>query len=626
MARLASAFGVAFGQGMEVKGRVDASVQARGPLDKAVLNGRVSARDLLISGKELPQPVKISAIDLTLAPDVIRSNEFAASTGSTNVNVNFALSQYTTNNSIISAGLKAPNARIAEILNIGKAAGVSALEGISGDGALSLDVRAQGPTKNMSALAFSGSGKIQEAKLQLPSLTKPVTIHNSDIVFSENSVALDKVSAAVGGTNATGSLTLKNFAEPQVKFALNADKINVVELQQLTAAPPPAKRTSKTKDFWQIVPDASAETGPASADGASLLNKMTGSGTLNVGTLLYDDLVLNNVHSDVTLDHGLIKLNPLTADVYGGKETGNITLDLRPAQPVYTVNLKTDKVDANKLVSSVSSVKQTLYGLLAANVNASFSSTSADSIARSLNGKMDMNLTNGKLMHVDLMHELASVGKFLGGQQGAAQGFTNILQLTGNFDVKNGVATTNNLKALVDGGTLSGTGLINLADQSLNMHVTAVLNKAMSQRVGGTQVGGFMNTALANNQGELVLPVIVTGNFQHPVFAPDVQQIAQMKLQNLLPTSKDPSQLTSGILGQLLGGKGQTGGASGQSTGQQKGGLQGVLDALGGKKPADTKSAGPTPTPQQNPLGDILEQFGKKKKPSPTPTPRTGGM
>jgi AsmA protein len=325
----------------------------------------------------------------------------------------------------------------------------------------------------------------------------------------------------------------------------------------------------------------------------------------------------------LTLDRGLIKLNPLTADVYGGKETGSMILDLRPAQPVCTVNLKTDKVDANKLVSSVSSLKQTLYGLLAANVNASFSSTSADSIARSLNGKMDMNLTNGKLMHVDLMQQLAAVGKFLGGTQTASQGFTNLLQLSGNFDVKNGVAQTNNLKAVIDGGTLSGTGLVNLADQTLNMHVTAVLNKAFSQQVGGTQVGGYMTTALANSQGELVLPVIVTGNLQHPQFAPDVQQIAQMRLQNLLPTSKNPGELTTGLLQTILGGKGQTTGQQGQP----KGGLQGVLDVLGGKKPT------PSPTPdktaekkqdqqpqKQNPLGDILEQF-RKKKTQPTPTP-----
>ena len=119
-------------------------------------------------------------------------------------------------------------------------------------------------------------------------------------------------------------------------------------------------------------------------------------------------------------------------------------------------------------------------------------------------------------MNVDLLHEVAVAGKFLGGNFAAPKGFTDLSQLTGNFDVKNGVAQTNNLKAVIDGGTMSAAGTVNLADQSLNMHVIAVLNKALSQQVGGTQVGGYMNTALANNQGELVVPVIVTGTFQHP--------------------------------------------------------------------------------------------------------------
>jgi DNA polymerase III gamma/tau subunit len=248
------------------------------------------------------------------------------------------------------------------------------------------------------------------------------------------------------------------------------------------------------------------------------------------------------------------------------------------------VNLKTDKVDANKLISSVSDVKQTIYGLLASNVNASFSSSSASSIARSLNGSMAINLTNGKLMNINLLHELASVGKFLGTNFDAAKNFTDLVQLTGNFDVKNGVAQTNNLNAVIDGGTLAAAGLVNLADQSLNLHVTTVLNKALSQQVGGTQVGGYMNTALANNQGELVMPVIITGTFQHPHVAPDVQQIAQMKLKNMLPNTKNPAELTTGILGAVLGQKNQGGAAGQPANGQSKGGIGGILDAIGGKQ------------------------------------------
>ncbi|MFI5106047.1 MAG: AsmA family protein, partial [Terriglobales bacterium] len=122
-ARLASAFGVAFGQGMDVKGQVNADIQARGAMDKPAMNGQLSARNLEISGKELPQPVRVNEIALTLTPETIRSNDFAATTGSTSVNGNFTLSQYSGPNSAISASLRAPNARLGEIINIAKAVG-----------------------------------------------------------------------------------------------------------------------------------------------------------------------------------------------------------------------------------------------------------------------------------------------------------------------------------------------------------------------------------------------------------------------------------------------------------------------------------------------------------------------
>ena len=164
---------------------------------------------------------------------------------------------------------------------------------------------------------------------------------------------------------------------------------------------------------------------------------------------------------------------------------------------------------------------------------------------------------------------------------------------------------------------------VDLGKQSLNMHVTAVLNKALSQQVGGNQVGGFMNTALANNQGELVLPVIVTGTLQHPQVEPDLKMIAQMRLQNLLPTSKNPGALTDSLLGAVMGGK-QSG-----ANGQQKGGLGGILNAIGGQKqqnqPTQSQQqpvgAG-TPQPQQNSVVDLLNQMmDKKKKQSPPPKP-----
>ena len=121
-----------------------------------------------------------------------------------------------------------------------------------------------------------------------------------------------------------------------------------------------------------------------------------------------------------------------------------------------------------------------------------------------------------------------------------------------------------------------------------------------------------MNTALANRNGELVIPVLVTGTVNHPIIAPDVQKLAQMKLNNLLPTTGNPGALTSGLSG-LLCGKG----------GQQGNAVQGLLGALGGKQQQQQQpesdqqqgNAQQQKQQQQNPLGGVLGGLLGKKKP-----------
>ena len=627
-ARLASAFGVAFNPGMKVAGNINADVTARGAATSPALNGTLSTGDLTISGSQLKQPVNAKGIQLSLTPSEIRSNQFSASTGNTTVNVQFALANYTSQSPAVDATVKTANANVGELLSMAQAYGASALDGMSGSGTISLDLHASGPIKNTSALNLSGSGKLVNASIKTPALGAPLNVKNADLAFGSNTATLQNLVASLGSTNATGNLTVRNFAAPQLQFTLNADKLNVAEIQGIMnpSAPPAQKRASLS-----LIPSAWAQA-PANTQ-PSLLAKASGNGNVAINTVQYDQLVLTNLRSPVTLDHGVIKLSPLTAGVYGGQETGDITVDTRTTPMAINVSTKLQQVDANQLVSSVSSVKQTIYGLLAANGNTSFKvgGGPATEIAKTLNGNLAVDLTKGRLAHVDLLYQLASIGKFLGANTLQQQSFTDIVRLTGNFNVANGLAQTNNLRAIIPGGTLAADGSANLASEALNMHVTAVLDKDFSQKVGGSQIGGFMETALANSQGELVIPVLVSGTFSAPHFAPDVQKIAQMKLQHLLPTTGSPGSLTSGLLGAVMGG--QKGG-QGKSTG----GIGGILGSLGGQQPQQQQPASngvaqPQPAnaqtqqPQQpkSALGDIfnqvMNQAQQKKQQTPPPPP-----
>src|SRR5262249_35921482 len=178
----------------------------------------------------------------------------------------------------------------------------------------------------------------------------------------------------------------------------------------------------------------------------------------------------------------------------------------------------------------------------------------AAEIIKTLNGTVNLNLNNVRYSGANIIQQLGSIGGFLKAPSTGqtAEGITDISKMTGDIVIKNGIAQTNNLQAQLEVGSIGLAGTANLVDQTLNMRATAVLAQAFSQKVGGNSITGFMNTALANNQGQLVIPCLVTGTLSNPKFTPDVQQVAQMKLKGLMPDANNPLSAIS-VLNKLLG-------------------------------------------------------------------------
>jgi hypothetical protein len=291
-----------------------------------------------------------------------------------------------------------------------------------------------------------------------------------------------------------------------------------------------------------------------------------------------------------------IKSNPFS--VISGGTTVNSQLSIRnylsPAPTVDAVlrapNAQLPSMLAMAKAYGVTSLdKITGAGTMNLDIHASgpIKSISTSEIEKAVNGTVNVNFNNVKYSGADINHELASIAGFLGsnptGQ--ASRGVTNILKMTGDIVVKNGIAQTNNLQAQLYVGNVGAAGTANLLDETLNMRVTAVLSRGFSQKVGGQNIGGFMKTALANPQGELVIPALVTGTFSNPRFSPDVQQLAQMKLKNLVPNINNPASV-AGTLQNLLGGS---------------------TKAAQGQQPSKEQQ------PQQNPVQQIMGIFGKKK-------------
>ena len=401
IARLAGSFGVGFNPKYHFKGNVTADVTAQGPVGAPQFSGTASASSVEVAGGEIKQAVSIPQVTLSLAPDAIRSNTFTAQSGATRLDVMFALSQYTSKNMNVDATLKTDGANIAELLNMAKAYGIDAAEGVTGSGRLSLNVHVQGPVSEADKLVYTGAGQINGATFTSPSLTKPVIVRNADIRFAQNAASLENIDASLASTAVRGKLSVKNFAAPDLQFDLSADQVNTAELQQL-----PARTVSANKK--------------AAAGTAGPLQNATGSGNIAVNTVVASDIVLNNLRTGVKLNRGVIELSPLTADVYGGKENGAVVLDIRQPVTTCSVRAKLSGVDSNKALSATTALKDTLYGSLSADTNLTFALASSNELARTLNGTINFDILNGRLKNVNILNEIGKVGRFLGAAGKAA--------------------------------------------------------------------------------------------------------------------------------------------------------------------------------------------------------------
>jgi uncharacterized protein involved in outer membrane biogenesis len=606
-ARLASAFGLAFGTGTEVEGMLTADVRARGAVSRPALEGQARLRDVSVSGRDVPQPVRADAVEVTLTPTEIRTGEITIRTGQTSVGVRAAISRYTTPTPSVDVRLRTTDADVGEVLAVARAWGVEAAGGTTGTGRLTVDVQASGP---MDAPTYSGGGRLTGATLETPALTQPLRVRSARLAFARDAATLEGLAASVGATNAEGRLTVRNFTSPEVQFQLSADTIDVIELQRLLSPVPPA-----------------ADAPPPTASGDSLLHRVTGSGTVRVGTIVYGALRLEQAQADVTLDRGLIRLDPVAAMLFGGRHRGAITMDARTSPAAVAVASDIEQVDANQLASAVSSLDDVIHGALGSRLRLGFTADGGDRIARSLNGTMSLDLAEGRIANMNLVQEIANIARFAAGQARAERS-TQVAGLSGTFTLTDGVARTDDLTASIEQGTLAATGTVNLADERLDLRLTAVLSREFSERVGGTRAGGFLTTALANQQGELVVPMIVTGTTAQPRFAPDVQRVADMKLRNLVPSLRDPQGLTSRVLG-AVGGQRDDSRTAGERIGDLVGAISGRRAEPSGeaKEPASKDDAkAPADTPERPPATNRLQDalrglLGGREKPAPPTEP-----
>lgn len=240
------------------------------------------------------------------------------------------------------------------------------------------------------------------------------------------------------------------------------------------------------------------------------LQQLNLTAALKLQSAIIQQVQMSNLDVAISARNGLIKAERFNAKAYGGQISNQFTLDARKA-PL--------KISSKKRVTGLqlaALLKETtgdapITGTLSSSSDITAQGQSVHSLINSLNGTANVTLTDGVIQGIDMAQQLCQTINnlsALGSVQPAqsVDSSTPFAKMGGNFVIRNGVVSNNDLNAQLDAMTVKGKGSIDLPASLMDYQLGLIIQENL-----------FKKTCPVNNRLEGVeWPVRCKGAFSEP--------------------------------------------------------------------------------------------------------------
>jgi AsmA protein len=323
--------------------------------------------------------------------------------------------------------------------------------------------------------------------------------------------AISKLHLRLDDSTLSGTLAVKNFKQPALRYDLALDRINADRY----LPPTPNKTSAGTKPI--ATPGAAA--GAATQLPMNTLRALDVEGRLAIGQLKIMNLRSTKIVVPVKARRGLIKLAPLSAKLYGGQYKGHIQLDVTSQKPKLALDEALQQVQIGPLLKDFQGDDR-ITGT--ANLQAKLTARGVDAIAlrKTLSGSGKFAFANGVVKGFNLAQIERNLNALLKGKpapRSREPEQTDFSSITGSFRITNGLLRNNDLHAALPHARVIGNGNANLANEELDY----TLNVKFTSEVAGQSGTRY------EQMDKVALPIRITGNFSQPRFEPDYQAVVQ---------------------------------------------------------------------------------------------------
>jgi len=336
------------------------------------------------------------------------------------------------------------------------------------------------------------------ARAMVADITATIRTSGAEVAVESLTASLGRSSLAGNGSIGTGGMT----------FSLTWTSLSPTDLPEVFAligAPAPAALAFEgdkplTLDVTVDHAGVLSATGRVSASRASL-------GTFAITALNAPFRLLNQQ----------LVLDPVTFNAYGGTHRGRLTANTAATRLTWALDSTVERVDVNQLVSANSSAKGAIDGT--ARVQARLRGGAAVPVLPAVAGTVVTRVSNGAIHNFPVLAAVNAALKVGAGDVKDLRFDT----LSATWHVADGRATTADFLAESGELRLTAAGTLGF-DQALDFRGVVALSKVesneMIRRV--RELAG-----LRNQQGEIEVPVTVTGRVGTPAFDVDAAALLE---------------------------------------------------------------------------------------------------
>jgi len=331
--------------------------------------------------------------------------------------------------------------------------------------------------------------------------------------FSDATMSLD-------GMNATGNLVVETAgARPKLSGTLAVDQIDT----NVYAGQGSSAWSTDVIDF-------------------SGLKAVDTDLALSAGEIIFGNIVVGQSALGLDITNGRLVADLTQMALYGGSGAGKLTLNGRQATPSLAANFNLSGLAIEPFLNAASGFSR-LAGTGLFNIAVTAQGNSQAQMVNTLNGTGNIDFRNGAIKGVNLAQIIrTALTDPISGWSNATTSDTDFSELNGSFSITNGVLSNSDLKMLGPLLRLTGAGSTSIAQQTINYRLKPKLVATLEGQGGAADKTG------------LDIPVIVTGTWANPKFAPDLAAVISNPTEVLKGVESleklQPKDIIRGLLGQ----------------------------------------------------------------------------